>query len=108
MSLKAKNVWKYGVECKAEVQKPRMCLGCSQGVAGCSVVHYASCIMKWIIIQRKTVQQCSFYLQTFVKEKRSFKFGIGMGCHLCNKMVCVISDLLDIPQSWYYWLVEAF
>ncbi|CAI9561051.1 unnamed protein product, partial [Staurois parvus] len=33
------------------------------------------------------------------QELREFKCGTVIGCHLCNKSICKISLLLDIPQS---------
>ncbi|CAI9564146.1 unnamed protein product [Staurois parvus] len=33
------------------------------------------------------------------QELSEFKCGTVMGCHLCNKSICEISWLLNIPQS---------
>ncbi|CAI9543075.1 unnamed protein product [Staurois parvus] len=33
------------------------------------------------------------------QEHREFKCGTVIGCHLCNKSICEISLLLNIPQS---------
>ncbi|CAI9588692.1 unnamed protein product [Staurois parvus] len=33
------------------------------------------------------------------QELSEFKRGIMIGCHLCNKSICEISLLLNIPQS---------
>ncbi|CAI9531918.1 unnamed protein product, partial [Staurois parvus] len=49
---------------------------------------------------------CRLLLQTFVKEwvtlsqeLSEFKRGTVIGCHLCNKSICEISLLLNIPWS---------
>ncbi|CAI9535004.1 unnamed protein product, partial [Staurois parvus] len=47
---------------------------------------------------------CRLLLQTFVKEwvtqeLSEFKRGTVIGCHLCNKSICDISLLLNIPRS---------
>ncbi|CAI9592479.1 unnamed protein product [Staurois parvus] len=44
------------------------------------------------------------------QELSEFKCGTVTGCHLCNKSICEIFLLLNIPQStvyWYYYKVEA-
>ncbi|CAI9576317.1 unnamed protein product [Staurois parvus] len=33
------------------------------------------------------------------QELSEFKHGTVIGCHLCNKSICEISFLLNIPQS---------
>ncbi|CAI9543088.1 unnamed protein product [Staurois parvus] len=33
------------------------------------------------------------------QELSEFKCGTVIGCHLCNKSICEISLLLNIPQS---------
>ncbi|CAI9558785.1 unnamed protein product [Staurois parvus] len=33
------------------------------------------------------------------QELSEFKHGTVMGCHLCNKSICEISWILNIPQS---------
>lgn len=43
--------------------------------------------------------QSAFTNMCHSAELSEFKHGTVVGCHFCNKSVCEISSLLDIPRS---------
>ncbi|CAI9569301.1 unnamed protein product, partial [Staurois parvus] len=57
---------------------------------------------------------CRLLLQTFVKkwvavqELSEFKCGTVIGCHLCNKSICEISLLLNIPRSIFSGIITKW
>ncbi|CAI9623096.1 unnamed protein product, partial [Staurois parvus] len=54
---------------------------------------------------KSSTYACRLLLQTFVKEWVALRSSVNssmvpvIGCHLCNKSICDISWLLNIPQS---------
>ncbi|CAI9599314.1 unnamed protein product, partial [Staurois parvus] len=59
----------------------------------------------WPQVYKIKPKACRLLLQTFVKECVALRSSVNssmvpvIGCHLCNKSICEISLLLNIPRS---------